>query len=136
MSTADAFLDTNVILYLLSADAEKAERAEALVAAGAQISVQVLSELVAVTRRKLDMSWREVVDFTSQVRSICSVSPLTVETHERGLQVARRLGLSIYDGMIVASALISGCLTLYSEDMQDGQVIDRQLTVRNPFTGR
>lgn len=136
MSTADAFLDTNVILYLLSADAEKAERAEALVAGGAQISVQVLSELVAVTRRKLGMSWREVVDFTSQVRSICRVSPLTVETHKRGLQVARRLGLSIYDGMIVASALISGCVTLYSEDMQDGQVIDRQLTVRNPFTGR
>jgi len=70
------------------------------------------------------------------VRAICPVTPLTVKTHERGLQLAERLGLSIYDGMIVASALLSGCAILYTEDMQDGQVIDRRLTIRNPFRGR
>ena len=104
-----------------------------LVVAGAQISVQVLNELVAVTRRKLGMSWREVVDFTSSVRSLCRVNPLTVDVHERGLQMARRFGLSIYDGTIIASALAAGCATLYSEAMQDGQIIERQLTVRDPF---
>ena len=133
MSAADAFFDTNVVLYLFSADAAKADRAEELIAGGGQISVQVLNELVAVARRKLDMSWREIGDVTAQVRAVLRVTPLTIETHERGARVAERLGLSIYDGTIVASALLSGCGILYTEDLQDGQLIDRELRVRNPF---
>ena len=121
-----------MILYLLSADTAKAERAESLVAAGAVISVQVLNELVAVMRRKLDMRWGEV-PITSGIRAVCRVHPLTVEVHERGLALGQRLGVSIYDGTIIASALMAGCTTLYSEDMQDGQVIERKLAVRNPF---
>ena len=58
MSAADAFFDTNVVLYLFSADAAKADRAEALLAAGGLISVQVLNEFAAVARHKLGMTWR------------------------------------------------------------------------------
>ena len=125
-----------IVLYLLSADAAKADRAEELIARGGQISVQVLNELAAVARRKLEMSWREVQDVLTQVRAIFRVAPLTMETHERGLKVAQRFGYSVYDGMIVASALISECAILYSEAMQDNQVIDGQLTIRNPFFAR
>lgn len=42
--------------------------------------------------------------------------------------------LSVYDGMIVAAALISECRTLVSEDLQDGQSFNGSLTVRNPFS--
>jgi predicted nucleic acid-binding protein len=133
MSADDAFFDTNVILYLFSADTAKARRAEELLASGGQISVQVLNELASVARRKLGFSWQEVIDMTTQLRRACSVAPLTVETHARGLQTAERYGMSVYDGMIVASALMAGCVTLLTEDMQDGQVIDGQLTLRNPF---
>ena len=119
---------------LFSADAAKSDRAEELLASGGKISVQVLNEMAAVARRKLGMSWREVREVVTQLRAVCPVMPLTVETHERGLQVAERFGLSVYDGMIVASALLSGCAILYTEDMQDGQVIDEQLAIRNPFT--
>ena len=135
-TTPNTFFDTNVVLYLFSADAAKADRAEELIARGGQISVQVLNELAAVARRKLAMSWREVGDILTHVRAICRVAPLTVETHERGLKVAQRFGLSVYDGMIVASALIAGCAILYSEDMQHSQVIDGQLTILNPFVAR
>ncbi|HEY3181025.1 MAG TPA: PIN domain-containing protein [Casimicrobiaceae bacterium] len=136
MSVDDTFFDTNVVVYLFSADSAKADRAEEVLASGGQISVQVLNELVAVARRKLGMSWREILQVTAQLRAICPVTPLNVQTHERGLQIARRLGLSIYDGTIVASALLSGCATLYTEDMQDGRVIDGQLTIRNPFASK
>lgn len=136
MSAADAFFDTNVVLHLFSADAAKSDRAEELLASGGKISVQVLNEMAAVARRKLGMSWREVREVVTQLRAVCPVMPLTVETHERGLQVAERFGLSVYDGMSVASALLSGCAILYTEDMQDGQVIDEQLAIRNPFTPR
>jgi len=133
MSVDDTFFDTNVVVYLFSADSAKADRAEEVLARGGRISVQVLNELVAFARCKLGMSWREILQVTAHLRTICPVTPLTVETHERGMQIARRLGLSIYDGTIVASALLSGCATLYTEDMQDGRVIDGQLTIRNPF---
>ncbi len=133
MGAAEAFFDTNVALYLLSADAAKADRAEELIAGGGQISVQVLNEVASVARRKLGMSWREVRDISTQLRAACRVAPLTVEMHERGMRVAERFGLSIYDGTIIAAALLSGCRILYTEDLQHGQLIDAQVRVRNPF---
>ena len=133
MIADEAFFDTNVILYLLSADAAKADRAEELVAEGGRVSVQVLNEFAAVASRKLAMSWNDIGEILEHVRTVCAVEPLTIETHERGVALASRYGLHIYDAMIVASALLSGCTVLYSEDFQDRQVFEKQVTVRNPF---
>lgn len=58
MSTA--FIDSNVILYLLSGNPAKADRAEALLDEGGAISVQVLNEIVSVCLRKLKMPWGEI----------------------------------------------------------------------------
>lgn len=131
---AKAFADTNVLLYLMSQDPAKADRAEAILRAGAVISVQVLNEITSVARRKLGMSWQELGEFLTMVCALCPPEPLTVETHDRGRWVAERYGLSVYDAMIVASALLAQCERLYSEDMQDGLVIDGRLQVCNPFT--
>lgn len=133
MSGGDDFFDTNVLLCLLSADTARADRAEELVARGGTISVQVLNEFVAVASRRLHMPLSEVREVLVQIRSVCAVEPITVETHDRALDIADRYGLSIHDSLIVAAALLAGCRTLHSEDMQDGQVIERELTIRNPF---
>ena len=133
MIGAEFFFDTNIVLYLLSGDTLKADRAEELLAIGGVISVQVLNEFAAIAARKLHMAWPEIREVLAQVRAVCPVEPMSVDTHDRAAQVAERYGLSIYDALIVAAALIAGCATLYSEDMQDGQVIERQLTIRNPF---
>ena len=61
--------------------------------------------------------------------------------HTLGLDILRRelkgagyrSGFSIYDAMIVASALVAGCTTLWSEDMQDGLLVEGQLRIINPF---
>ncbi|MFO1219730.1 MAG: PIN domain-containing protein [Burkholderiaceae bacterium] len=133
MSGGEDFFDTNVVLYLLSADTAKADRAEELLAHGGTISVQILNEFVAVASRKLRMSLTEIREILAQIRAVCAVEPMTIETHERALHIAERHGLSIYDALIVSAALLAGCKTLHSEDLQDGQVIERQLTIRNPF---
>ena len=132
MNGGDGFFDTNVLLYLLSADTAKADRAEEVLALGGTISVQVLNEFAAVASRKLRMSWREVREVLSQIRAVCTVVPVTIETHEQALRIAERYGLSIYDALIVSAALLAGCKTLHSEDMQHGQVIERRLTISNP----
>jgi predicted nucleic acid-binding protein len=133
MPDAETFFDTNVLLYLLSANTAKADRAEELIAGGGVISVQVLNEFAAVASRKLGMSWGEIRDVLLLIRAVCEIKPVIVETHDRGVEIAERYGFSFYDATIVASALRAGCKTLYSEDLQDGQVVARQLRIRNPF---
>ena len=133
MPGAKVFFDTNVLLYLLSADALKADRAEELLASGGIVSVQVLNEFAAVASRKLAMSYSEIRDALAPIRTICEVEPLTIESHDRALEIAERYGFSIYDATIVAAALNAGCEILYPEDLQDGQVIEK-LTIRNPFS--
>jgi predicted nucleic acid-binding protein len=133
MNGSENFFDTNVVLHLLSTDVAKADRAEELISLGGAISVQVLNEFVAVASRKLRMPWSDIRDVLSQIRAVCAVEPLTIETHDGALHIAERYGLSIYDALIVSAALLAGCKTLHSEDMQDGQVIERQLAIRNPF---
>lgn len=128
-----SFFDTNVVLYLASDDLTKANRAESILAEGGTISVQVLNEIANVARRKMRMSWEETHGFLSMIRSLLPVEPLTIETHETGLALAERYGLSPFDAMIVASALLAGCDMLWSEDMQDELVIDGRLQIANPF---
>jgi predicted nucleic acid-binding protein len=127
------FIDTNVLLYLLSADISKADHAETVVQNGGLISVQVLNEMANVARRKLAMSWVEVNEVLALIRCMCPAVPLTIEIHDRGMLVAERYQLSVYDAMIVAAELHAGCETLYTEDMQHGLLIDSQLRITNPF---
>lgn len=126
------FLDSNVVLYLLSDDAEKADRAQALLEAGAVISVQVLNEVTAVCLRKLRMPWPEVDALLMAVKAACEVMPLTLASHDKAIELAKRFQLSFYDANIVASALLSGATVLLSEDMHSGMRIDG-LFIENPF---
>jgi predicted nucleic acid-binding protein len=132
MNEADSFFDTNVLLYLLSKESAKADRAEGLLASGGIVSVQVLNEFVSVASRKLAMTIPEIREILSTIRTVCIVKPLDIETHELGLDMAERYGFSIYDSLIVAAAVHARCAVLYTEDSQQGQVID-QLVIRNPF---
>jgi predicted nucleic acid-binding protein len=133
MSDAEAFFDTSVLLYLLSAETGKADRAEELLEQSGVISVQVLNEFTVVGTRKLGLSFAEVREVLGTIRTVCDTQPLTVEHHDKATEIAERYGFSFYDSVIVASALLAGCRTLYSEDLQHRQVIDKRLTVINPF---
>jgi len=130
--SADAFFDSNILLYSVSSDAIKAARAMALINAGGVISVQVLNEFANVSRRKYDVPFDKIRKALSAFRELCVIRPLDVETHDTALDIAERYRFHIYDSLIIASALRAGCKTLYTEDLRHGQVIDG-LTVRNPF---
>lgn len=128
------FLDTNILLYTIGQHDLRTPVAEALVEQGGVVSVQVLNELASVAHRKLKMSWQNVANALGAIRILCpSVVPITAETHDAALRLAVRHGFHIYDALILAAALEAGCGTVYSEDMQSGQVIGGRLTIRNPF---
>jgi predicted nucleic acid-binding protein len=127
------FFDTNIPLYLASGQSGKADRAERLVADGGTISVQVLNEIANVARRKMQISWEETSGLLEMLRGLLPVVPVTVETHETGIALAQRYGFSIYDAMIAASGILSGCDRLWSEDMRHGMAVDDRLQIVNPF---
>ena len=130
---ANVFLDTSVILYMIAEEDPRAEIAEALLVEGGVLSAQVLNEFVNVARRKYRRSWEDIEAVIENVRQLCSpVLPVTIRTHEAGVNIARRFGYRIYDSLLLAAATEAGCTTLYSEDMQDGQTIG-SVTIRNPF---
>jgi predicted nucleic acid-binding protein len=129
-----AFFDTNVLVYVVGHRDDRTASAEALVAGGGVVSVQVLNELAAVAHRKLGMTWDEIGEALTAIRVLCpSPVPLTVETHEAGLRIAAQYRFHIYDALVTAAALEAECTTLYSEDLQDGRIIDGRLTIKNPF---
>jgi len=130
---AEPFVDTNVLLYLLSSDQAKADRAEALLEQRVVISVQVLNEFANVARRKMALEWPLVEQALVDLRRFADVQPLTPEMHETGIAMAKRYQLSVYDAMIAAAALEAGCTTLLSENFSAGQRFGGRLTVRNPF---
>jgi predicted nucleic acid-binding protein len=67
------------------------------------------------------------------VFSVLPPLAITIEMHEAAIRIAEMRGYNIYDAQVVAAALEAGCATLYSEDLRDGETIDGQLTIRNPF---
>jgi predicted nucleic acid-binding protein len=130
---ASEFLDTNVLIYAFTDDPRN-QKAQELLGRGCVISVQVLNEFTNVARRKLDMTWEELREALSSILIVCpTVLPMDLEIHSDALAIAERYGFRIFDALMIASALRSGCEILWSEDMQDGMVIDGRLRIANPF---
>lgn len=128
------FLDSNVLVYAFTAD-RRAVTARTLLERDAVISVQGLNEFANVARRKLGRTWAEVRDALDSIRDVCrTVVPLDIETHADALRIAERYGYGIFDALMISSAVRADCKVLWSEDMQDGQVIDKRLRIANPFS--
>jgi predicted nucleic acid-binding protein len=127
------FLDSNVLIYAFTTD-DRAATAQALLQTRPAISVQGLNEFANVARRKLGMDWKEIREAISALRALCpTILAIDLATHDSALRIAGRYGYSMFDALVVASALQASSETLWSEDMQDGMVIDGGLRIANPF---
>jgi predicted nucleic acid-binding protein len=130
---ARAFLDTNVLIYAFTDD-PRASVAESMLARGCDISVQTLNEFTNVARRKLKMDWQEVSGALAAIRVLCrTVHPLDIATHENAVKLAEHYGFSIFDALLIASALMADCRIFYSEDMHHGLRVNDRLQISNPF---
>ena len=131
-----AFFDTNILIYAFSAGDGRQKTALDLLLAGGTVSVQTLNEFANVVRGKMKVPWREALVWLDTVGKLCDPAiPVTVSVHHRGLQIAEATGYHICDSLMLAAAMEADCTVFYSEDLQDGQVIE-DLTVRNPFGRR
>ncbi|KAF0202705.1 MAG: PilT domain-containing [Gallionellaceae bacterium] len=127
------FVDSNVVLYALGDDLPKKFIAATLLAAHPTLSTQVLAETTHVARRKLGFSVEQVQGALASFHSDVEICVITEAVFDDSLSIALQYGYSTYDSLILAAALASMCETLYSEDMQHGQIIHGKLTIINPF---
>ena len=133
------FLDTNVIIYAYSDDElEKQERANMILEeyeSQTIISTQVINELSNNLFRKFKLDAEAVEAVVLELDNNFPIVDFNLQTQLKAIKIKERYKLQFYDSMILATALENGCNIIYSEDMQNRQIIENQLTIINPFEG-
>jgi len=62
-----------------------------------------------------------------------NVTSISTDSVQGAFKIKNQYLFSYWDSLILSSAMENGCTLLYSEDMQNGQLIDGELRVVNPF---
>jgi predicted nucleic acid-binding protein len=134
----NVFIDTNVLAYAyIKDDQQKSDISRKLLDTNLSgkhiiISTQVLSEFYS-TMTKYKCQHDKIAQDIAEIIQNANVFSVDVSTIERCLSLKGKYGFSWWDSLILASALENDCDLLYSEDMQDGQVIEGKLVIKNPF---
>ncbi len=129
------FFDTNVLVYCYTATEpnKKSVAVDLAQSPDAWVSTQVLQELSNTLRKKFGKDWAEITLTVDEVCQNFEVFTNQPDTLRDAIRISDRYGYSLYDSLILSSSIAIGCKIVYSEDMQNGQVIDGSLTIVNPF---
>lgn len=98
------------------------------------LSVQVINEVTVNLLRKFSFSEAEIRNLVRSFYKNYTVFPLDADTFIQASTLRESYQLSFWDSLIVGSALQRQCDLLYSEDMQNGLVVENRLQIVNPFT--
>ena len=132
--TNNIALDTNVLIYLHdNSDLNKRAIAKDLLSDNPYISTQVISEYLNVTRRLLPLSKDELLVQASNLLAGCTIIPVLPNTLVFAAALVKKYDFQLFDSVIVAAALENDCAILYSEDMHHGLIVEKTLTIINPY---
>lgn len=127
-------LDTNVLIYAFGKqDDDRKQIAKTIISKCTVISLQVANETVYVLLRKFKFTPNELNKVIEFMKQNFVISDLNIHILDQTIKISAQYGLSFWDSMMVASALNNHCSILYSEDMQDKQIIEGRLQIINPF---
>ena len=128
------FLDTNVCIYAFDNDSKKKEKSlDLIIGSHATVSTQVLMETANVAVKKLKFKQDKIQLSIYYITTFCSLQIIELLTIKQAFQIHKKYQYSLYDALIISSALEANCNILFSEDMQHGQFIDNRLRILNPF---
>jgi len=131
-----AFLDTNILVYLYSkTEKDKMEKAQSMLDKhDCVVNVHVMSETSNVLMKKYNKSAAKTKELLNNIELICDeVLSVQRKTINKAIDIKERYGFSFYDCLMLASAIEGGCQFIFTEDMNDGQIIDGTLKIINPF---
>jgi predicted nucleic acid-binding protein len=131
----NVFLDTNLLVYSYSiGEPEKQRITQQLIINNISfISTQVLQELTNTLTRKFKISYNDTIQVILECSNNNLVHTNSESTIIQACRIADQYGFSFYDSLIISAALECQCSVLYSEDLNNGQIIDKVLTIRNPY---
>lgn len=129
------FVDTNILVYFISADETKKIKAKEVIfsSQAVHISSQVISEFISVCLSKNLLGLEDITTLVNDLMEALRFSSIEESTIKKALQIKKHSNYSYWDCLIIASALENNCSILYTEDMQDKQVVENNLTIINPF---
>ncbi len=132
------FIDTNVLIYAYS-ETEPGKKDITLTVLESHhivISIQVINEFIWTMNRKYGIDFEQLQALSDRFWQKFEVALLRKFSIDKALSIAKQYMFSYWDSLIIASALENECETLYTEDMQDGQMIDDKLRILNPFAAK
>ncbi len=131
------FLDTNILIYSYSKDEKQKQKIALKVidkySRGIIISTQVINELTNILFKKFKIDATTIKKTIIELDSVFNIGEFDIVTQIKAVEIKEKYRLQFYDSLILATALENRCTILFSEDMQDGQVIENTLTIVNPF---
>ncbi|MFM5889044.1 MAG: PIN domain-containing protein [Dolichospermum sp.] len=142
MNNLKIFIDSNIWLYRFLSDQDSNPQEDARKRKIAIeltnlstifVSTQVINEVCFVLKRKALFSELQIYQLIEEFEIRCIVIDITTSIIKKASQLRNEYSLSFWDGLIVSSALAANVNIIYSEDMQDGLIVDEKLTIINPF---
>ncbi|NMG17953.1 PIN domain-containing protein [Brasilonema bromeliae] len=131
------FLDTNLWIYLYAKNPpEKYQKIERIIKEDLpliQVSTQVLGEFFHVLTRKNFTSKIDAINIISNLISTFPVQAIDTPQVLKALEINGKYNYSYWDSLIIATALLSDCSMIYSEDMQHNQLVENKVRIINPF---
>jgi len=127
------YADTNILLYLFDKDDIKKNTVFDIIEKTPVISTQVVNETINNLLKKFGRNPKTALSDIKMISDNCFVVFISLQTIELALNVKHRYKFSFYDCLHIASALENNCKILYSEDLQHKQIIEKKLTIINPF---
>ena len=137
----NVFVDSNLWIYAFIEVKEKEEKRNKILSfleelnqnSSIHISIQVINEFHWTSKRKYKLEDKIIKNKVNAITEIVEIHGINFRNYQYAQQLREKYSLSFWDSLIVSSALFSNCKTLYSEDMQNGLVIENHLKIINPF---
>ena len=133
------FFDSNILIYFADgADPQKQLIAENLIKNAVindtgVISTQSLQEFFAATTRKLLCTKEKAKEYIENFSESFTVEQVSVPLILKAINISIKNQFSFWDSLILATAIQTGCIICYSEDLTNGQIVDG-VKILNPFT--
>ena len=132
------FFDTNILVYSVDEnDLQKKEIASQLLTDASSsktgiISTQSLQEFYNVAVKKLKLSKQIAKEYVELFSSRLTVRQVTIPLILNAIDISIKNKLSFWDSLILSSANDNGCIIVYSEDLNNGQIVNGT-KILNPF---
>ena len=143
MNAKKVFIDTNIWIYGLVESNDPSEQEKRIVTLSLLETLLSASEIFISTQILNECHWNLIKKFgyadaevykriQENIMTISKVMNVNQKTYQNSFEIRERYQISFWDSLVIASARDSGCLEIYTEDMQHGQKLD-DLIIINPF---